>query len=132
PFGFKRERYTTDDGRESVRDVPHPEQAPLVKEAAERVLAGDSLRSIAASWDERGIPAPRSAKWTAATIKQMLKRQSNAGLRTFRVEITTKPNRTPIYYAGTHTRLMALFSNPSRTTGAGNAPEHLLSTIARC
>lgn len=133
PFGFQRERYTTEDGRESVRDVPHPEQAPLVKEAAERVLAGDSLRSIAASWDQRGIPAPRSAKWTAATIKQMLKRPSNAGLRTFRGEITGKSNSVPIFDEGTLTRLLALFSDPGRTTGAvGNAPKHLLSAIARC
>lgn len=133
PFGYQREKFITADGTPSVRDVPHPEQAPLIREAAKRVLAGESIRGIAASWNQRGIPAPRGGKWVAATIKQMLKRPSNAGLRALRGEIVGKSNADPIYDEGTHTRLLALFADPHRTTGAvGNAPKYLLSAIAVC
>lgn len=133
PFGYKRERYTLANGAESVRDVPDAEQAPLIREAVKRVLAGDSIRSVAASWNDRGIPAPRGGKWVAATIKQMLKRPSNAGLRSFRGEVVGKSNAEPIYDEATHTRLMALFADPTRTSGAvGNAPKYLLSAIAVC
>lgn len=133
PFGYQREKFTTTDGRPSVRDVPNPEQAPLIQEAAKRVLAGESLRGIASSWNGLGIPSPRGGKWVAATIKQMLKRPSNAGLRTLRGEIVGKSNAAPIYDEGTHTRLLALFADPNRTTGAvGNAPKYLLAAIAVC
>lgn len=133
PFGYKRERYTLPNGTESVRDVPHPEQAPLVKDAAKRVLAGESLRGIAAAWNSKGIKSPRGGVWVAASIKQMLKRPSNAGLRSLRGEIVGKSNADPLYDEGTHTRLLALFEDRSRTTGAiGNAPKYLLSAIAVC
>ncbi len=124
PFGFIRE-----DGR----DLPDPETAPLIREAAKRVLAGDSIRAVAASWNDQGIPAPRGGRWTSQTIKQILKRPSNAGLRTFRGEVVGRSASEPIYDEGTHDRLLALFADPSRTTGAvGNAPKHLLSRIAVC
>ena len=48
-YGWRREQVHDDQGRRlGSRDVLHPEQARVVRDAAKAVLAGDSLRSIAA------------------------------------------------------------------------------------
>ena len=59
---------------------PHPEQAPMVKEAARRVMAGETQYAIAKSFNQRGIQPRRASYkehrknlgWTAVAIKQML------------------------------------------------------------
>lgn len=69
--------------------IPHPKHSLVVKEAAQRVLAGDSYYVIAKNYNERGIPQRRPAfkeirkdyGWTAAAVKQMLTMPAYAGLR---------------------------------------------------
>lgn len=132
PYGFEREDYVTKDGVKSRRDVPHPVNAPIVVDLAERVLAGESLRSIVTSLNDRGIPSPKGKQWTSMQLKQVLRRPSAAGLQVLRGEIVGKSNSIPLYDEGTYYRLKALFDDPSRVTGIGSRSSHLLSSIARC
>lgn len=52
PFG-----YIIDDARK-LR--PHPEEAALIREVADRVLAGETLFAICRDWNAREIPSSRS------------------------------------------------------------------------
>lgn len=59
PWGYRRVRTTLEDGQVGpARDVPDPEVAPIIVEAAERFVRGESLRSITLDFDARGIAAP--------------------------------------------------------------------------
>jgi site-specific DNA recombinase len=49
-----------------------PEEAVLIREAADRVLAGESLHSVAVSWERRGIRTPAGRKWESSSLKRML------------------------------------------------------------
>jgi len=67
-------------------------KAPVAKEIVERLLAGESFRSLAIDLNERGIPGPRGAvrrageqerrasKWTSGTVRQIATNPALAGM----------------------------------------------------
>lgn len=59
-----------DDDRKTIR----PAEAELVREAADRVLAGASLRSVAVDWTRRGIPTVQQASngWSVHVVRRLL------------------------------------------------------------
>jgi len=131
------------------RDVVEPAEAELIRDVADRILEGASLRSVAAKLNADGVASPRDVElarlgrasekvtpWSTATLRQMLQRPSLAGLRVHRGEVTGAfdPELHPsILDEDTHARLVALFNAPERKrpTG-GRTPRHLLSGIVRC
>lgn len=76
-----------EDDRRVVAVVEDPVREPVVCEAARRVLAGESLNSIARALNERGAPTAATDReeasrlWTASKVRQMLQRPGYAGLR---------------------------------------------------
>jgi hypothetical protein len=123
PYGYRRINGT---------DVVYEPEAAIVREMARRILDGESLRSLAADLNKRGIPAPRS-EWQSQTIRQLLKRPSVAGMRKHRGEIVGTSNGEGVLDRETFDRLTALFNDPSRAMeGVGKPPAHLLSGIAVC
>lgn len=117
-------------------DVVIEAEAFVIRDAARRVLASESLRAVAADLNARGIPSPGGAPWQGVTLRQMLRRPSLAGLRTHRgVTVGTfDPDlHPPILDVDTHERLLALFDDPARRhPSGGRTPKHLLSGLAEC
>jgi DNA invertase Pin-like site-specific DNA recombinase len=113
-------------------DVIDAEEAGVVREAARRLLSGESLRSIAADLNRRVVPAPRSDAWNSTTLRQVLVRERNAGLRRHRGQVIGEGTWKPIYDRGTHDRIVALITDPERRTQRGSTRRHLLTGIARC
>jgi DNA invertase Pin-like site-specific DNA recombinase len=56
-------------------------EAQLIREAAQRVLEGGTLYSIAKSWKEASVPTVRGAIWNINTVRQILQSPRIAGLR---------------------------------------------------
>lgn len=137
-YGYRR--IYDQETRTLLRVEPHPDQAPVVQEAAERVLRGDSYTAIARDFNARGIP-PRSAKrlppleafgWTPSAIKAMLQTPTYAGKRTLRGKIVADGIWEPLIEPETWNRLQASMISDSRAPSGDNAATHLLSGIARC
>jgi len=60
------------------------EEAALIREAADRVLAGESVRSICFDWNDRGIPTrQKAAGWTPQSLRGVLLNPRYAGLRRY-------------------------------------------------
>lgn len=120
-FGYKADRVTVD-----------PAEAKLVREAAQRVLAGDSLYSIMNDWTDREIPTVTGAKWSGTALKTMLMSPRLAGLRSHRGEIVGPGEWEPILDRDTWEAVKAVLVKRSR--GRTRAPRsYLLSGgIARC
>lgn len=56
-------------------------KAPVAKEIVERILAGESFRSVALDFNDRGIAAPRKgAAWTSGTVRQIASNPALAGM----------------------------------------------------
>lgn len=127
-FGYQRQ-----DGRDTIVDS----EAAIIREAARRVLDAESLRSIAADLNRRQVPSPAGAPWQAATLRQLIRRPSLAGLRTHRGRVVGDFDaelHPAILDRDTHDRLVALFDDPTRlaSPGVGQPARHLLSGLAWC
>jgi hypothetical protein len=124
------------------------EQAAVVREMADRFLAGQSLRSIT-SWlnEESGVPAPQAGTgktlgvWHATTVKSILVSARISGQRAYEPgrkrgdapngrEILGPGNWPAIITPEETTRIRAMLSNPDRRVGASSI--NLLSAIATC
>ena len=58
-----------------------PEEADVLREAAARVLAGQSLASIVVDFNERGIPSAHGKKWRPGSLGMVLRSGRITGLR---------------------------------------------------
>src|SRR5690606_9788761 len=74
-------------------------EAELVREAATRLLAGESMYSVLVDWENRGIRTTAGNRWTPYSFRRMLISPRIAGLREYQArdrngkKIT--PTRTP-------------------------------------
>jgi DNA invertase Pin-like site-specific DNA recombinase len=105
PFGYR------DDWR-----TPEPTEAAAIREAARRLLAGDSLRGLATDWNARGIRTVRGGPWSVQVLKRMMLSARIAGQRSYHGEIVAKGDWEPIITPDLSTRLGALLTDPARLT----------------
>lgn len=129
PHSFAAYGYTR---RPDGGDALHPEQAAVIRDVARQLLAGESLRSVVAGLNARGVVSPRGLPWSSAALRQVMVRARNAGLRTHLGQVIGRGDWPAILDEDTHTRLVALLSDPNRRTNRGATRKHLLSGIARC
>lgn len=128
PYGYRNEfdRFGNVTGRS-----PDPNEAPHVREAVERVLAGESMYSVRMDWAKRGILTRAGKPWTAASFREMVMRPTYAGIRTHK-GVKTPGAWEPIITTEQHERIVALLDDPSRVAHRGIEPKYLLSGIAKC
>ena len=75
PFGYRAESGTL---------VIDPVTGPMVVEAMQRALAGESLYRIRKDWNERGVLTTHGCAWSDRTLKLMLRNPSIKGVREYR------------------------------------------------
>ena len=61
-----------------------PEHAALIREAADRVLAGESLYLITRTWNERGERTGNGVEWSEKALAQVLRNPALKGVRIYR------------------------------------------------
>lgn len=126
-YGYRRDGKVTE---------LHADEAATIRSVVQRVLDGESLRSICKDLDARHVPTPGSGeRWNSTTLKQLLLRPSLAGLTVHRGQVVGRsPADSPrVIDEDTHERVKAVLTDPTRRTApAGRAPKYLLGGIARC
>lgn len=137
-YGYAREY---DERGRYVRQYPHPEQAPIVREMAERVDAGESCWTIAEDLNRRGVPPPRpprggqgplAGKWRLEQVKRCVVNPGIAGFRVHNGQIVGKADWPTIIDEELWSRCVARLSDPRRKTVRDGAVKHLLTGVARC
>jgi site-specific DNA recombinase len=105
------------------------EEAATIRDVATRILAGQSLRSIARMLDAAGVLTARGNGWTSANLGRAIRSAHLAGLRRHHDEL--HPGTwTPILDRATWDRVRGtLDRNKYR---GGGARRHMLTGIARC
>jgi len=106
-----RRRFGVEDDHETIREA----EARLLREAAKRLLDGETASSIVEQWNDQGIPARHGGPWQVTPLRNQLR----------------NPRVVPILGADTYGRLLELFDAPDRRR-LGRPAEHLLSGILRC
>ena len=108
PFGYVHA--TTEDGTRTYAVVP--EQAEAIRFAAEKVLAGWSLASIATELDGRGVRGTHGGKVTSGTVKSWLTSPSIAGQRVHSGEVVGDGNWPAILDRATFKAVGARLTGP--------------------
>jgi site-specific DNA recombinase len=134
-FGYTRvfanPEETSKRKRVVLREEINPVEAEALRDAAERVLRGETIGSIIREWTERGIRPVRAQRWEESSLARTLQSPRLAGLREW--QGNKYPAQWPaILDVDTHERLLRLFSDPSRRAHVVGRKRHLLSGIARC
>ncbi|MGW2210100.1 recombinase family protein [Streptomyces sp. NPDC001781] len=105
-----------------------------IRQASESVLAGASLRSIAAAWNAMDPPILTSTgvRWLQTEVRSMLLRCRNAGIFRHRGEEAGPANWPAPLDEPTWRSLAALIEDPARRTSPGGERKYLGSGIYEC
>ena len=131
-FGTVGRRQVRDPETGIVSTVPIVSEAQaareieLTREAAARILAGDSLRGIRMDWKRRGIKTTTGKDWTNQSLRKLLLSPRMVGYRIHHGK--TYPGTWPaILDMPTWEAVCAVLRDPARTTHRGGVSRHLLS-----
>jgi DNA invertase Pin-like site-specific DNA recombinase len=103
-----------------------------IREATDAILAGGSLRAIAAKWNEIGVPTSTGSDWEGPEVGGMLRRPRNAGILKHRGREAGPGGWPAALDEPTWRSLVALLDDPSRRITPGNERKYLGSGLYEC
>lgn len=121
PYGYKR-------GGLAVQ----PDEAKVIKEAAKRLLCGDSIRGICVDYNRRDIPTTKGGLWNPSSLRRVLNNPRIAGLSTYHGDVVGKGNWPMIISRPRSERLRALLGDPNRLHNPGATSAYVLKALLRC
>ena len=124
PFG-----YIWDEDKRIL--VPHRQEAALIRQAAKRILAGDSRRKITQDWHAKGIRTSEGKPWSITRLGEVLASPRIVGKRVHRGEVVGPGNWKPILDEATQNRLIRRMKRQPVGKRAGRQ-RHLLTGLAFC
>jgi hypothetical protein len=127
-FHGGRRRFGYDDRMTAINKT----EAAAIVDAADRVLQGESLRSITAEWNENGLRTPTGKEWRSPNVGKMLRGAHLAGLRVHHGK-TVRATWPAILDADTHESIVRFMADPDRhNSGFTGAIVHTYSGVLRC
>lgn len=137
PYGYQRE-YDPRSGA-LLRQVVREDQAAVLREAARRILGGETPNAVVRNFNARAIPtAEGKGVWIRSAIVCMLSKPSIAGLRQYRGQIAGPAAWPAIVEEADWFALQAKINDPARKVGTGvripreDSIRHLCSGIVNC
>lgn len=128
PFGYEKDRRTI-----------RASEAKLIRDGARRILAGESLNSVARTWNAHGSTTTAGRPWHTAAMKRVLVSGRIAGHREHHGEIVKGPDGKSvraewpgIIPAAQSERLRIILRDPARRTNLRMRAYLLTGGILRC
>ena len=119
-------------GWEADGITPVPQEIAVIREATDAVLAGASVRALAADLNARGLLSSTGAHWDGSTLRRMLARSRNAGILQHRGEEAGPSKWDAAIDEPTWRSLRAVLDDPSRIPTASNVRKYLGSGLYLC
>jgi site-specific DNA recombinase len=130
PYGYRR--VYDPETRKLVRQEPDDTTAPIVREIARRLLAGEATYAVAQDLNARGISAPRGGHWDLVQVKRLAISPTNAGLRSHNGEVVGQACWPALISEADYRALVDKLTDPARRTVRDGSIKHLLVGIAIC
>lgn len=155
-YGWERIYDHSGTGKPTYTTVIVESEAAVIRDAARRIVKGDSLRAICLDLNARGILSPgagdvtkRNAQrepiawapneWGSQKLRKLLLRKANVGIRQHlsgrgarQAYSEHKADWPAILDDDTYATMCARLLDPERRTVTSNAPKYLLSGIGTC
>lgn len=119
-------------GWETDGVTPIPQEIAIIREATDAILAGASIRSLAADLNKRGLRTSAGGEWDGGNLSRMLRRPRNAGILQHRGEEAGPSKWDAAIDEPTWRSLRAVLDDPSRIPTASNVRKHLGSGLYLC
>lgn len=107
-------------------------EASVIREAARRVVAGESLRSICQRLNDSGVPAAKGGKWDPSPLRRILVNPRITGWRTRNGDRIAKGVWEPILEEADWLEVHAVLTDPERRSYKPAGRVNLLTGLARC
>jgi len=107
-----------------------PDEAEMIRNAYARVIAGESLTAITRDFQAK-FSTVANGRWYRQTVKKILQRPANAGIRVYKGEEVGVGTWEAIVPRSTYDAAMEVFQGTSKPM-PDLANKHLLSAIAKC
>jgi DNA invertase Pin-like site-specific DNA recombinase len=104
-------------------------EAAIVREMAERILAGESLYAVAADLDARGVSTVQGGPWTSRSVKSIVTGPRVAGLRRYKGRIVAEAAWPPVLPRDVWENVCATLA---ARAGGGNQLRRWLTGVLRC
>jgi DNA invertase Pin-like site-specific DNA recombinase len=124
PVGWERGDPRVPVSREQLR-----REQEAVRDAAARLLSGESLHQVAKSWNDAGLLTVKGARWNGADVRQLLTSPTLAGILTHKGEVVGTLEGEHALDESTWRRLQTHFASRKRGRPASS---YLLSALLRC
>lgn len=112
--------------------TPIVEEIAVIREVTDAILAGASIRALAADLNARELFTSTGASWDGSTLVRMLKRPRNAGILQHRGEEAGPSKWDAAIDEPTWRSLRGVLDDPSRIPSASNVRKHLGSGLYLC
>jgi DNA invertase Pin-like site-specific DNA recombinase len=132
PFGYTRIYDGSGPRRKIVRDELNEAEAELIREARDRVLAGESLYSICKDWQRRGLKTSTGKAWSHQAMRLMLISGRIAGLKEHRRQVVGEASWPAIVSVDDREALRARLLKPHPLSGRAKGRRHWLSGHVVC
>jgi site-specific DNA recombinase len=120
PFGYEGDKTTI-----------RPSEAAVIQQLVNRLIAGESLRSLCRWLEEQRVPTVAGKTWTTTTLRATLSSGRIAGLRRHRGQIYGPAMWDPIITPQQRDKILARFAE--RAVSHRRTPRrYLLSGLVRC
>ncbi|WP_431880248.1 recombinase family protein [Micromonospora marina] len=139
PYGFMRVR----DPRTGalVAQVPHPQEAPNVRDLFEKLADRWSLAAIAREWEARGVLNASGRPFSPKHLRQIAIKPAYAGFRVHHPRADQEEGLPPRIYPAQWEPLVppelfdtvqAILRDPTRKTTRAGLGIHLSTAVVRC
>lgn len=108
------------------------DEAAIVRDATDAVLAGDSLRGLAAGLRERGATTSTGRHWDATQLRGVLLRPRNAGLMEHQGKVIGQAEWPALVDETRWRALVSVLADPARRTSFSTGRRWMLSGAATC
>ncbi|MEU1559474.1 recombinase family protein [Streptomyces mirabilis] len=143
PFGWgvptdetrkKIDRKTGEETEVPVLDMTKavPEEAEALRHWTDEILSGGSIRSLVKWCADKGILSTRGNPITHTDVREMLMRHRNAGIAVYRGEEVGRGKWDAIVDEAKYRAVVAILSDPGRTSNRGAQPKWVGSLLYLC
>lgn len=121
PYGYEADGVT-------VRE----DEAEVIRYAAAQILAGRSMRALAAEVSAQGARTTTGKPFIGTTLRTVLLRPRNAGLIDHKGEEVGAASWPPILEEDTWRAVVGILRDPARVKYTGDGSPNMLTGVAKC